>query len=56
VQPLDYRHAQSGMVTFAGPLDPHRGLATELITQHMDAYLAHTGLTSQGIRAITFFI
>jgi hypothetical protein len=57
VQPLDYRHAQSGMVMFKGKLDPHRGLASELIRhQHVDAYLAHTGLDRHGISAITLFI
>jgi hypothetical protein len=56
VEPLDYRHAQSGMVTFEGKLHRNGGLASELIHQHMDAYLAHTGLDRQGISAITFFI
>jgi len=56
VEPLDYRHAQSGMVTFEGKLHRKLGLASELIRQHMDAYLAHTGLDGQGISAITFFI
>jgi hypothetical protein len=56
VKLIDYRHAQSGMVTFPGKLDPHLGLAAELIHQHMDAYLEHTGLDAQGIRATTFFI
>jgi hypothetical protein len=55
VQLIDYRHAQSGMTTFAGPLK-EGGLATELVHQHMDAYLAKTGLAEQGIRATTFFI
>jgi len=55
VELIDYRHAQSGMVTFAGKLGG-RGLAAELIHQHMDAYLEETRLDRQGIRATTFFI
>ena len=55
VELIDYRHAQSGMVTFAGKLEG-RGLAAELIHQHMDAYLEETRLDRQGIRATTFFI
>ncbi len=56
VRDLGYRHAQAGMDPFAGALDPKRLLASELIHQHLDAYLDKLELGAQGISAATFFI
>ena len=55
VDRLDYRHAQLGVTAFRGELDPDRNFAHELVHQHLDAYLAKTGLHAHGIRAATFF-
>jgi triacylglycerol lipase len=52
---LDYRHAQTGVVTFAGTVDPQRSFVFEVIHQHLDAYLEHLGL-GKDINALTFFL
>jgi hypothetical protein len=55
VEPLDYRHARSGVRMIEGTLDPERGFALEFVHQHMDAYLAALDLHAHGLRALTFF-
>lgn len=55
VEPLDYRHARSGVTMFEGTLDPGRGFVLEFAHQHIDAYLAHLDLHAHGVRALTFF-
>ena len=56
VEELNYRHAQAGVVTFAGGLDPARPFAAELIHQHLEAYLEALKLSDEGIHAVTFFL
>ena len=56
VEPLDYRQATAGVVTFTGKLDPKRKMPAELIFQHLDAYLEHLGLRGPKLNAVTFFI
>ena len=53
---LGYRHAQTGPTRFSGAVDARRDLAHEAVFQHLDAYLAQTGLHDLGLRAITFFV
>jgi hypothetical protein len=55
VEPLVYRQAARGMRMFEGALDARRGLALELVHQHLDAYLAELDLHAHDIRAPTFF-
>jgi len=56
IERLGYRHAQTGATRFSGAVDARRDLAHEAVFQHLDAYLAQTGLHDLGLRAITFFV
>jgi hypothetical protein len=52
---LDYRHAQTGVLTFAGAVDPNRTFVPEAIHQHLDAYLERFGPFDPPINTFTFF-
>src|SRR5262245_23499114 len=56
VERLGYCHAQVGRTALSGELDTRRDFAHEAVFQHLDAYLAHTGLHDHGLQAITFFV
>ena len=56
VERLGYRHAHLGVTPFAGELDSRRDFAHEFVYQHLEAYLARTGLHDHDIRAVTVFI
>ena len=57
---LDYRHAQTGVITFAGRVDAQRSFPFEVIHQHLDAYLERFGLydanKNEGINALRLFL
>lgn len=55
VKALDYRHAQTGMDVFAGLLDSERPFVAEFVHQHLEAYLEHCGLASEGVTARSLF-
>lgn len=55
VRALDYRQARAGVTTFAGTLDPGRGVAMEFIHQHLDAYLDELGLLDERLNGLTLF-
>ncbi|MGH7302811.1 MAG: lipase family protein, partial [Candidatus Rokuibacteriota bacterium] len=55
VDRLGYRHPELGVTPFRGELDTSRNFASEFVYQHLDAYLAKTGLHAHGIRAPIFF-
>jgi Lipase (class 3) len=60
VPALDYRHAETGVVTFAGLVEPNRDFVFEAIHQHLDAYLERFGLfdanKNEGINAVRLFL
>ena len=52
---LDYRQTHVGVTTFAGPLDASRSFASELVHQHLEAYLAELRLLEAGVRPLALF-
>jgi hypothetical protein len=60
VPKLDYRHAETGVVTFDGLVERNRDFVFEAIHQHLDAYLERFGLfdakKNEGINAVRLFL
>jgi hypothetical protein len=56
VKGLNYRHSAKGVRTFAGPLNPARSFAAELVYQHLDGYLAELSLLTDEMNAFTCFV
>ena len=43
------------MTTFEGPLDHSRSFASEVVHQHLEAYLAELHLLEAGVRPLALF-